>query len=203
MVELQSKGMTDTRSAPGWFGLAISTFCCWLNITVKQIWVLWHRSIEGTEIANGLTITGSGAPLTGPELANGSSDRTPHSSQEQGDLEESTGPHLYRTMHRVSAENSLMKTRMLLNRNQLRQVTPYLTGNICKTCYHLKKADVTMSIELFSLILGTEHEGYIYSTQLCITQYHDSTVHIVATLWAGQSRNYGSIPKNDKEFSLL
>jgi hypothetical protein len=146
MVELQSKGMTDTRSATGWFGLAISTLCYWLNITIKRVWVLWHRGIEGNEIANELTITGSGAPLTGPELANEGSDRTPHSPQGQGDLEESTGPHLYRTMHRVSVENSLMKTRMLLNRNQLRQVTPYLTGHLCKIGYHPTKAVVTVSI---------------------------------------------------------
>jgi hypothetical protein len=108
--------------------------------------VLWQRSIEGNENANELTITGSGAPLTGPELANGSSDRTPHSPQGQGDLEDSTGPHLYGTMHRVSVDNSLMKTRILLNRNLLRQVTPFLTGHLCKIGYHPKKAAVTMSI---------------------------------------------------------
>jgi hypothetical protein len=203
MAELQSKGMTETRSAPGWSGLAISTLCYWLNVTVKQVWVLWHRRIEGTETGSELTVTGYGAPLTGPELANGSSDRPPHSPQGHGDLEESTGPHLYRTMHRVSVENSLMKTRMLLNRNQVRHETPYLTGQLCKVGYHPKKAVVTISIKLFSLILGTEHEGYIYSTQVCITLYHDSTVRIAATLRAGQSRNYGSITRNDKGFSLL
>jgi hypothetical protein len=78
-------------------------------------------------------------------------------------------------MHIVSVENSLMKTRMLLNRKQLRQVTPYLTGHLCKIGYYPKKAVVIMPIELFSLILGTELEGYTYSTQLCITRYHDST----------------------------
>ena len=56
---------------------------------------------------------------------------------------------------------------------------------------------------MFSLTLGTEREGYTNSTQLCITQNHDSTVCIVARLWAGQSRNYGSIPRKDKGFSLL
>jgi hypothetical protein len=104
--------------------------------------VLQHRGIEGNEIANG-----SGAPLTGPELAKGSSDRTPHRPEGQGDLEESTGPHLYRTMHRGPVENSLMKTRMLLNRNQLRQVTPYLTGQLFKIGYHPKRAVVTLSTE--------------------------------------------------------
>jgi len=108
--------------------------------------VLRHRSIEGNEIAIEFTIIGSGAPLTGPELAKGRSDRTPHSPQGQGDLEESAGPHPYRTMHRVSVENSLMKTRMLLNRNPLIQVTPYLIGHLCKIGYHPKKAAVTMSI---------------------------------------------------------
>jgi hypothetical protein len=27
----------------------------WLNVTVKQVWVLWHRGIEASEIANELT----------------------------------------------------------------------------------------------------------------------------------------------------
>jgi hypothetical protein len=111
------------------------------------VWALWHRGIEQNEIANELTITGSGEPLTRPELAKGSSDRTPHRPEGQGDLEDSTVPHLYRTMHRGSVENSLMKTRMLLNRNQLRQVTPYLTGQLFTIGYHPKKAVVTMSIE--------------------------------------------------------
>ena len=95
--------------------------------------MLWHGGIEGNETANELTITGSAASLILPELAKGSSDRDPHRPQGQGDLEDSTGPHLYRTMPRVSVENSLMKTRMLLNRNQLRQVTPCLTGQLFKT----------------------------------------------------------------------
>ena len=53
------------------------------------------------------------------------------------------------------------------------------------------------------MILEIEHEVCTYVTQLCITQNHDSTFCIVARLWAGQSRNYGSIPRKDKGFSLL
>jgi hypothetical protein len=112
---------------------------------IKQVWVLQHTGIEGNEIANELKITGSGQTITGPELANGSSDRTTHRPQGQGDLEESTGPNLYRTMIRGSVEYPLMKSWMILNRNQWRQVPLYLTGHLFKIGYHPKKAVFTMS----------------------------------------------------------
>lgn len=107
--------------------------------------MLWHRGIEGNEIANELTVTGSGAPLTGPELAKGRSDRTPQRPQGQGDLEDSTGPHLYRTMQRVCGE--LSDENYSAIKQNLRQMTPYVTGQLFKIGYHPKKADVTMSTE--------------------------------------------------------
>jgi hypothetical protein len=67
-----------------------------------------HRGIEGNELANELTITGPGQPLTGPALATGSSDKTPKQTKKACTRRplKNAGPHLYRIMHTGSVENS-------------------------------------------------------------------------------------------------